>query len=83
MLTILRRRVFVNELLDIAEHLGQDSPKAGQRFIDACEETFAELARMPRLGSARTFDHPGGVDRDRTAHDCRRTGRHPGGVVRF
>ncbi len=58
MLTILRRRIFINELLDIAEHLGQDNPEAGQRFIDACEETFAELARMPQLGSARAFTHP-------------------------
>jgi plasmid stabilization system protein ParE len=58
MLTISRRRVFINELLDIAEFLGVDDPDAGRRFIDACEETFADLAAMPHLGSKRSFDHP-------------------------
>ena len=58
MLTVLHRRIFDNELLDIAEYLGQDNPEVGQSFIDACEETFVELARMPRLGSLREFDHP-------------------------
>ena len=58
MLAILRRRVFINELLDIAEYLGQNDPAKGQQFIDACEETFAELADMPHLGSARSFNNP-------------------------
>ncbi len=58
MLTILRRRIFVNEVLDIAERLGRADPQAGQRFIDACEDTFNQLADMPRLGSPREFNHP-------------------------
>ena len=57
MLTIERRRVFINELLDIAEFLGQNDYEAGARFIDACEQTFLELAAMPYLGSPREFAH--------------------------
>jgi toxin ParE1/3/4 len=55
MLAIERRRVFINELLDIAEFIGQDDYEAGARFIDACEQTFLELAEMPLLGSPRAF----------------------------
>lgn len=57
MLTILRRRIFVNELLDIAERLGRKDPQAGQDFIDACEDTFNQLAAMPQLGSPREFEN--------------------------
>jgi toxin ParE1/3/4 len=31
---------------------------AASRFLDACEEAFRELERMPRLGRVREFHDP-------------------------
>jgi len=38
------------DLTDIFEYIGQDSPHAADRFLVAADLTFAKLARVPGLG---------------------------------
>ncbi len=47
---------------DLLEHFVSLGERAGEatalRFLQAAEETFAELAAMPGMGRAEDFDHP-------------------------
>jgi len=43
------------DALEIVEYIGTDNPEAASRFVPALEETCAQLAALPSLGSARTF----------------------------
>jgi toxin ParE1/3/4 len=38
------------DLVGIAVFIGSNSPQAADRFIDAAEETFRQLAETPRIG---------------------------------
>jgi len=46
------------DLDEIAEQIGQTSPRAALRFLDAFDQTVAALATMPGLGSPYVSDHP-------------------------
>ncbi len=47
---IERRPRAIYAIIEIAEYLGQDSPAASERFMDATEGTFTQLESMPGLG---------------------------------
>jgi toxin ParE1/3/4 len=44
--------------VEIATFIGQDRPVAAERFLTAAERTFAQLARMPRVGRVYHAEHP-------------------------
>jgi plasmid stabilization system protein ParE len=45
------------ETVDCAFYISMDSPSAGDRFIDAVEETLAQLLGAPGIGRAMELPH--------------------------
>jgi plasmid stabilization system protein ParE len=43
------------DLIDLAYYISLDNLEAAYRFLDAAEQTFADLERMPLMGSAREY----------------------------
>jgi len=43
------------DLLELADFIAQDSLDAAERFLDAAEETFNLLAKMPEMGTPCGF----------------------------
>jgi len=43
------------DALDIIAYIGTDNPEAAARLLPALEETCTQLAALPGMGSARTF----------------------------
>jgi len=43
------------DALEITAYIGTDNPEAASRFVPALEATCAQLALLPGMGSARTF----------------------------
>src|SRR5712692_111111 len=56
--TLQRRPQVVRDLEEIATFIGELNPSAAWRFLEAAEQTFAQLASTPMLGRVRTFRHP-------------------------
>ena len=59
----MRRKILVREAArsDLAEHaaiIAREDPVAAERFLQAAEQTFESLARMPHLGRRRGFSNP-------------------------
>ena len=46
------------DLVDIALYIGEDSPAAGERFLDAFEYTTELLLQLPTLGSLCSVSAP-------------------------
>jgi toxin ParE1/3/4 len=55
---VVRRPRAVRDIVEIAVYIGQKSPAAAQRFVDASDRTFALLADQPRLGRVYAPDNP-------------------------
>jgi toxin ParE1/3/4 len=55
---VVRRPRAVRDIVEIAVYIGQNSPAAAQRFVDASDRTFALLADQPRLGRIYAPDNP-------------------------
>lgn len=45
------------DLEEIADFIGRVNQPAALKFLDAAEQTFAQLARRPMLGRLRYFRH--------------------------
>lgn len=58
MATVLRRPQAEQDLEDIALYLGQNSPAAATRFLDAAERTCGQLATMSGLGAPFALTNP-------------------------
>jgi toxin ParE1/3/4 len=43
------------DLIEIADYIAADNPEAAERFLDAAEEAFAQLAAMPSIGQTVPF----------------------------
>ena len=54
-MTTARRDEVLRDLLDLSFYIAQDSPEAAYRFLQAAEETFQDLERMPNIGAGREF----------------------------
>lgn len=46
------------DLLESADHLTRESPGLGERFYEAADATFEQLAAMPEMGVVRDFGLP-------------------------
>ena len=55
---IVRKPKAKRDIVDIASFIALDSAPAAERFVEAVEVTLQALARMPRMGAARTFRRP-------------------------
>ena len=56
--TINKTPLAAADLIEIASFIAEDNLDAAERFLDAAEETFANLVAMPLMGHAVTFQHP-------------------------
>src|SRR5450755_62282 len=59
---IVRRPAADRDLIDCFVYIGRDSEESATRFLQAAEETFLELARMPGMGLVTSFTSS--ADRD-------------------
>ena len=55
---IRRRPRAIYAIIEQAEYIGQDSPDAAERFMDATEETFRDLDEMPGMGHPHESPNP-------------------------
>jgi toxin ParE1/3/4 len=55
---IVKKAAALRDLDELATFIGQDSPQAALRFLEAAEKEFKSLARMPGLGSSWESNHP-------------------------
>jgi toxin ParE1/3/4 len=46
------------DLYELAAYIGEHNMGAAMRFLEAAEEAFEQLARMPHMGSAQMFRNP-------------------------
>jgi plasmid stabilization system protein ParE len=58
MSAVQRRTGVDDDIFDIATHLSFESVPLAHRFIDSAEQSLAELAEAPRIGSRKDFDDP-------------------------
>jgi toxin ParE1/3/4 len=56
--TINKTPLAAADLIDIASFIAEDNLDAAERFLDAAEATFTNLASMPLMGHAVTFQNP-------------------------
>jgi toxin ParE1/3/4 len=54
---IVRYPEVLEELINIAYYIAQDNFEAADHFLEACEETFQQLAQIPFIGSVREFQN--------------------------
>lgn len=52
---ITRRDAALNDLIDLAYYIALDNVEAAYQLLDAAEESFHDLERMPLMGSTREF----------------------------
>ena len=50
---IIKRPVAKQDLIEQGDFIAQDNLDAALRSLDAAEKTFAQLARLPRIGRSR------------------------------
>lgn len=55
---IFRRPQADFDLIEHAAYLSKDGFDIAERFIDAAEAAFTQLAKMPRIGANRQFNNP-------------------------
>lgn len=55
---IIRHPDVLEELINLSYRIALDDIEAANRFLDACEEAFEQLARTPLIGAAREFRRP-------------------------
>ena len=54
-MTIARLAEVPRDLLELSLYIAQDNPEAAHRFLQAAEETFQDLERLPKIGATREF----------------------------
>lgn len=57
-MSIARRPKVLEDLIDLAYHLALTDLTISDRFLDACNDTFKRLEKMPRLGRVGKFRNP-------------------------
>jgi len=52
---VVRHPDVLEELFNISFRIAQENEEAADRFLDACGDTFEQLAQNPLIGSVREF----------------------------
>ena len=55
---VVRRPIAEDDVVEIADQIAVDNPRAAVRFTAAVRVTEEALLAMPGMGSKRDFDHP-------------------------
>jgi toxin ParE1/3/4 len=55
---IVRHPDVLEELISLSYHIALDNEAAANRFLDACDEAFQQIALTPQIGASRQFHHP-------------------------
>jgi plasmid stabilization system protein ParE len=55
---VIKRPQVTRDLAEQAVFIGRDNPEAANRFLNAAEEAFAQLAGLPQMGSPQQFRNP-------------------------
>jgi toxin ParE1/3/4 len=62
MTSIQKRPQVIRDLIELATYIAEDNMDASDRFLVAAEETFKQLAQMPKMGKLCQFAHPNLID---------------------
>ena len=65
---IRRKPAALRDLISIGRRIARHDPSAAERFLDAAEPTFNELARHPFIGWLRHFQRRPGLRSWRVDH---------------
>ncbi|HAA31862.1 MAG TPA: type II toxin-antitoxin system RelE/ParE family toxin [Cyanobacteria bacterium UBA8553] len=55
---INKRPQVIRDLIDLATYIAEDNIEASDLFLQAAEETFKQLAKMPQMGKMTRFSNP-------------------------
>jgi toxin ParE1/3/4 len=53
MIRLIKRPAAKQDLIEQADYIAQDNLEDALRFLAAAEKTFAQLAKLPRMGKSR------------------------------
>ena len=53
-----KRPQVIRDLIDLATYIAEDNLEASDLFLQAAEETFKQLAKMPQMGKITQFFNP-------------------------
>lgn len=62
MTSLQKRPQVIRDLIELATYIAEDNMDASDRFLSAAEETFKQLAKMPKMGKLCQFSHPNLID---------------------
>jgi len=62
MTSINKNPQVIRDLIELATYIAEDNLDASDRFLAAAEETFNQLAKMPKIGKLCQFSHPNLTD---------------------
>lgn len=55
---VVRTRAANRDSVGHAVYIGQDDPRAADRFLDAVANAFARIGAFPKIGALRSDTHP-------------------------
>jgi toxin ParE1/3/4 len=58
MISLTKRPIVIQDIIQYATYISADNLDAGDRFIYATEDTFRRIATMPAIGKLSGFTHP-------------------------
>jgi len=58
MSNVNKRPQVIRDLIDLATYIAQNNLDASDRFLNAAENTFKQLGKMPGMGKICQFSHP-------------------------
>jgi toxin ParE1/3/4 len=62
MTSIQKRPQVIRDLIELATYIAEGNMDASDRFLLAAEETFKQLAQMPKMGKLCQFSDPNLID---------------------
>lgn len=55
---VKKRPQVIRDLIDLATYIAEDNLEASDLFLQAAEETFKQLEKMPQMGKLTQFSNP-------------------------
>jgi toxin ParE1/3/4 len=59
---IIKRPQVIQDLIELATYLAEDSLDISERFLFSAEKTFQKLSQFPQRGKLSNFKHPQLID---------------------